>query len=127
MRRRAALLLTMCAAALGGTIMTSTANGATANGGIYAITPGWWGHCTYSGGVWGLATVNSLVGHSNAGDYGDDKAWIPVRLNTSQSVQIRVACKRYGFATGASISATIRPTRNGQSFFFGPDSSFWSN
>lgn len=108
-------------------LLAPPAHAAPANGGIYVVTPAWWGHCAYAGGVWGLATVNSYVGHSNSGDYGDDVAWLPVRLQTSQPIQIKVACRRYGFLTGASISATIRPTRNGQTFFFGPDSRFYSN
>jgi hypothetical protein len=115
------------AVALAANALAGTAAAATANGGIYVVTPAWWGHCANSGGVAGLATVNSYVGHSNPGDWGDDVAWMPVRLGTSQSVQIRVACKRFGFVTGASISASIRPTRHGQTFYFGPDSRFWSN
>jgi hypothetical protein len=107
-------------------VAAAPAHAVPANGGVYVITPAWWGHCPGTG-VAGLATVNSYVGHSQPGDYGDDVAWMPVRLNTTQSVQIKVACKRFGFVTGASISARITPRRNGQSFFFGPDSSFWSN
>lgn len=108
-------------------LAAAPAHAVTANGGIYVVTPAWWGHCANFGGVAGLATVNSYVGHSNAGDYGDDIAWVPVRLRTSQSIQVRVACKRYGFAAGASMSVTITPARHGQSFFIGPDSRYWSN
>lgn len=122
--KRVAIHSTLALALLG--VGATSAHAAAANGGIYVVTPTWWGNCT-STGVAGLATVNSYVGHSNPGDFGDDIAWMPVRLNTSQSVQIKVSCKRLGWAAGSNISATIRPTRNGQSFFFGADSSFWSN
>lgn len=122
--RRVALHSTVALTLLGAG--ATSAHAAAANGGIYVVTPTWWGNCSGLG-VAGLATVNSYVGHSNPGDFGDDIAWMPVRLNTSQSVQIKVACKRLGWAAGSNISATIRPTRSGQSFFFGADSSFWSN
>jgi hypothetical protein len=122
-----AVLHSILALALLGAVGATSAQAASANGGIYAVTPSWWGNCTNFGGVAGLATVNSYVGHSNPGDFGDDIAWVPVRLNTWQSIQIKVACKRFGWAVGSSISATILPTRNGQAFYFGADSNYWSN
>ncbi len=104
----------------------SPASAATANAGVYVVTPRWWGHCSApTDGVAGIATVNSYVGHSNRGDYGDDITWVPVRLNTNQSVQIKVICRRLGAAGGASMSINIRPTRHGQTYFVGPDSSYW--
>ncbi len=125
-RRAVGLGLAVAMLALTGTVGVTSAQAASANGGIYVVTPTWWGNCTQFG-VAGLATWNLYVNHSNPGDYGDDVAWMPVRLNTSQSVQIKVICKRTGVQGGSTISATIRPTRNGQTFFFGADSRYWSN
>jgi hypothetical protein len=126
---RAIAAATVLSIGVVGGAFVAPADAASANGGIYVVTPAWWGNCSSSlaGGVHGLATVNSYVGHSNGGDYGDDIAWMPVRLNTSQSVQIKVVCKRGGAAMGSNISATIRPTCNGQTFYFGANSAFASN
>lgn len=126
--KRAAAMVATALSLLGSLILAvPAAEAATANAGVYVVTPAWWGHCTYFGGVNGLATVNSYVGHSNRGDFGNDIAWVPVRLNTSQSVQIKTHCRRYGWAVGTSMSISIRPSRNGQTFFVGADSRYWSN
>lgn len=124
-RRCAAALIVATLALVSSVAAAAPASAAPANAGIYVVTPSWWGHCTNFGGVAGLATVNSYVGHSNAGDYGDDIAWVPVRLNTNQSIQIKTICRRFGAAAGTSMSITIRPTRTGQTFFVGADSKYW--
>jgi hypothetical protein len=105
---------------------TSPASAASANGGIYVVTPAWWGNCP-TFGVAGIAAVNSSVGFSNPGDYGDDVIWVPVSLNTWQSLQVKTICNRVGAAGGSSMYINIRPTRNKQTFFVGADSNYWAN
>jgi hypothetical protein len=92
----------------------------TSNAGIYAITPQWGGWCPKGTGVarYNKVTHVRYVNHTTGdqwGDSGDDIVWARVRLNQNNSITMAVQC-RWSMPQGTNF--TIRPTRNGQSFWF---------
>ena len=113
-RKQLASLL-LAAGAVTAPLALSAAPAAAANGGVYVVTPTWWGWCSGSS-VTGVYWFNQTTGGSG-GDTGDDIAWIPVNLNTSNELTLTVQCANPQ-RNGATYTF-IRPTRNGQTWFIG--------
>ncbi|MFJ1542251.1 hypothetical protein ACIODS_27305 [Micromonospora chalcea] len=101
----------LCAAFV---VPPAPANAAT-TGYVYLVTPKWWGWCPGSNNAitW-VGWVNSSI--SSGGDSGDDIVYAKVNLNVSQTVVMTVQCSR---STPQGASASIKPTRTGQTFFMG--------
>lgn len=122
MRRRfatAAVVLAISSAA----ILAVSASASASTGGVYLVTPTWWGWCPGSS-VTAVHYVNQTTG-ATGGDSGDDIAWASVNLNQTNYLTVWVTCR----ATWES-SATytnIRPTRSGQAWYIGADSNTWHN
>jgi hypothetical protein len=110
-----------CAAAT--VVAPAPASAATANAGVYAVAPssswcpGWLNKVTRV--QWSNFTTGGT-----GGDSGDDIVWMPVRTGITNSVNISVTCSRT-YPRGMNFS--IRPSRNGQTFWFYPSGYYGSN
>lgn len=122
MRRRLATAALVLAITASGALALS-AGGSAASGGVYVITPTWWGWCPGSS-VTAVYYFNQTNGASG-GDAGDDVIWVPVNLYQTNFLTVIVKCR----ATWESSSTytNIYPTRTGQSWFIGAGGGTWHN
>ena len=108
-------------------VLASPASAAPANSGIYGVAPKWGGYCPDAGRLKNYATrvfYNNHTTGNNGGDAGDDIVWIPVRNGENNSVTVSVTCK---WSTPIGMNFTIRPARNGQTFWFSLTGEYWKN
>jgi hypothetical protein len=89
---------------------------ATANSGVYAVMPTWWGWCPGWGNYATYAYYINFTTGTQYGDWGDDIVWMRVANNQWNSLQVGVQC-RWSPPQGWNFS--IFPTRYGQTFWFG--------
>lgn len=104
-------------------IAPSPAHAISANAGVYAVAPsaswcpGWYNKITW------VQWANHTTG-GTAGNGGDDIVWMPVRTGYTNSVTISVQCSR---STPRGMNFSIRPSRNGQTFWVYPAGNYGSN
>jgi hypothetical protein len=122
-RHRFATWLAILAAVCAFGAVTASASSAGSNGGVYLVTPHSWGWCPTSS-VKAVYFFNTTTGASG-GDIGDDIAWVPVALNTSNELTITVGCTKPQENSGTYVF--IRPTRSGQAWYVGPGAGTWHN
>lgn len=103
----------------------------TADTGVYAITPQWWGWCPKGGGGlarWNKVTSVSYNNHTTGDnvirDRGDDIVWMRVKKGRTNSVTVSVTCR---FSHPQGMNYSIKPTKERQAWFFGFPSGTWSN
>ena len=106
------------ATGLTATVGLATPASAAGNGGVYLITPKSWGWCPnivkQNNFPYNVAQENYTT-HDSSADSGDDIIWSRVNLNQNNNIDVQVGCiLEYG---SHGVSITIRPTRNGQSWF----------
>jgi hypothetical protein len=102
----------------------SLAGAASASaGGVYVITPHWWGWCP-SSGVHAVYYFNQTNG-ATGGDAGDDIVWVPVYLNQTNFLTVTVQCNAAWESSGTYTN--IRPTRTGQAWYIGSGGGTWHN
>jgi hypothetical protein len=97
------------------------------NGGVYIVTPKWWGWCPdvrVKNYVTVVSLTNATYGSSSS-DVGDDIGWIGVRLGYKNTIHVNVGCS-LGHGSGG-VTVTITPTRNGQAWFVGSTGGAWGN
>ena len=123
MRTRLTTLAVVIAMSLAGALALAADGASASNGGVYVVTPTWWGWCPGSS-VTAVYWWNDTTGASG-GDAGDDIVWVSVNMNQPNTLTLAVKCR----ATWESAPAytTIRPTRTGQAWFVGADSNNWHN
>lgn len=97
------------------------ASAATANGNAYLVVNNW--RCVGGGKVTGIWLDNSAVSYTRAlGDWGDNIVYLPVRLNTTNTLNGRAYCDRPWYkGPDYYINITwwqIRPTANKQTFWY---------
>jgi hypothetical protein len=115
-RRLLVMLAVGIAAAAVAFSSAQNASAASANSGVYAVAPQWWGWCLGWGNyVTYVHYINFTTGQQY-GDWGDDIVWMPVANGQWNSVQIAVQC-RWSMPQGWNYS--ILPTRYGQTWWFG--------
>ncbi|WBC03315.1 hypothetical protein [Micromonospora sp. WMMA1976] len=89
---------------------------------MYLVTPRWWGWCPGNGNY--VTGVNYAVSNvSSGGDSGDDIVYAKVNLNQAQDVVMGVQCAKN---TPQGSSASITPTRSGQTFYMGFPTGSWT-
>jgi hypothetical protein len=116
----AAVALAAAIVALG----TATAQAAPyAN--VFVSYPTWLGNCPAGGSVSGIYAANGALWSTPAsGDWGDDLIYPRVNLNAGNQISAQPYCSRPwyrgGDYWGPAVSANIRPTRSGQTFWIGP-------
>lgn len=102
---------------------------AASYGNAYVSFPTWLGNCPGGGSVTGIYGANSNIWSTPAGgDWGDDLIYPRVAMFLGapyNQISAQVFCSRPwyqggGGYWGAAVSAGIRPTRNGQTFWIGP-------
>ncbi|HLX32591.1 MAG TPA: hypothetical protein VKR79_07470 [Gaiellaceae bacterium] len=103
--------------------LAGSANASAASGGVYVVTPTWWGWCPGST-VTAVYYINQSTGASG-GDAGDDIVWVPVHLNTANELTVTVKC-RAAWESSATYTF-IRPTRTDQAWFIGAGGETWHN
>lgn len=120
MSKRAALvvLVAMIASAV---VLALSASASASNGGVYMVTPTWWGWCPGSS----VFHVDWWTSGTNGGDSGDDIVWVPVNLHQWNNVTLTVWCR--GWALSGTQNVDIYPTRNGQAWFVGAGGGTWHN
>lgn len=127
-RRSGAVLALTAAAAVAPLATPVPASAATANAGVYIVAPKWWGWCPNVSGVTNRVTfmsqVNQTTGNMSS-DAGDDVIWSRVALNTYNTIDVQVGCI-YGIGSSGT-RVTIRPTRNGQTFWVSPTGASYGN
>lgn len=122
-RRLSSVLAAFFVAALMSVISALPASAISANANVYAVAPsgnwcpGWLNKVTW------VQWANNTTG-GTAGDGGDDVVWMPVRTGYTNNVVISVKCK---YNTPLGMSYNIRPSRNGQTFWFYPNGTYGSN
>jgi hypothetical protein len=122
-RRLMGTLAVLLTCALMSVINATPAAAISANANVYAVAPsanwcpGWLNKVTW------VQWANHTTG-GTSGDGGDDVVWMPVRTGYSNSVTISVRCK---YSTPIGMNFTIRPSRNGQTFWFYPNGGYGSN
>lgn len=119
--RNLKMLIAVLAVGLGSFMATPPADAAT--GYVYLVVPKWWGWCPGSSNyaTW-VGYVNSNV--SSGGDSGDDIVYARVNLNQPNTITMAVHCRR---TLPQGSQATIRPTRNNQTFWMGYPSGAYGN
>ena len=89
-------------------------------GWIYISAPTWLGNCE-GGDAGHLIYMTAVVGDTwHGGDAGNDLLYVKVKLNENQQVSYSGFCSRARIPE-PGVSVTIRPTRNNQTFFLGPE------
>lgn len=131
MRKRLGVLV-MVALLSVSALVASTAQATSARArtvvGVYISAPTWLGNCANSklGGsvksLWVQVTAPSVgYGAYSYADYGDDIVWAKVVLNVDNTIVAQPKCYGWwGSRPGAPSMNTIRPTRNGQTWWVGP-------
>lgn len=108
--------------------LAAPASAASANGGVYVIAPKWWGWCPniarQNNYPYYMSQSNFTTGNSSS-DAGDDIIWSRVALNQNNTISVAVGCI-LGYGSGGT-TITIRPTRNGQSWFISLSGATWHN
>ncbi|MFG3619913.1 hypothetical protein [Nocardia sp. NPDC047654] len=110
--------VTLLAATLFGSLLLAPApaHAAPPNAGIYGIVPNWGGwECVGKFNKVAFVTYHNHSTGKNGGDAGDDIVWIPVTLNRDNHITMSIRCS---FGTHLAQNFVIKPTRNGQSFWF---------
>lgn len=92
---------------------------------IYVSLPTWLGNCPGGGSVTGIwAASGDLWSTPANGDWGDDLIYPKVNLYADNQISAQPFCSRAwydgGSYLGPAVSATIYPTRRGQTFWIGP-------
>ncbi len=100
---------------------------ASSIGNVYVSYPTWLGNCPGGGSVTGIyAASGNLWSTPATGDLGDDLIYPKVYLYANNQISAQVFCSRAwyngGNYWGPAVSATIYPTRTGQTFWVGPTS-----
>src|SRR6266545_7276577 len=92
---------------------------------VYVSFPTWLANCPWGGSVTGIYAANGNIWSTPAsGDWGDDLIYPKVDLYANNQISAQVFCSRSwwqgGSYWGPTVSATIYPTRGGQTFWVGP-------
>jgi hypothetical protein len=92
---------------------------------VYVSLPTWLGNCPGGGSVTGIWAANGdLWSTPAAGDWGDDLVYPKVNLYASNQISAQPFCNRPWYKGGSyygpAVTATIYPTRQGQTFWIGP-------
>lgn len=128
MFKKALVTLALVPALLAGVTSMGATPAFAANGGVYIVTPKWWGWCPnirgYQNRVVVVSITNTTTGYSQT-DSGDDVGWTNVDLHSNNSVHVNVGCSLGIGSTGTVV--TIRPTRNGQTFWTSPSGASYGN
>jgi hypothetical protein len=123
LRRAVVAALAVATAGVGALALTASAAQAYPYSNVYVSFPTWLGNCPGGGSVTGIFGANGNI-WSTAGDWGDDLIYPRVNLNANNAVSAKVFCSRPlwrgGNYWGPAVSANIRPTRGGQTFWIGP-------
>ncbi len=118
-RRVSRLAALSAAATLTATVgLAAPVSAAAAKGGVYIVAPKWWEWCPniarQNNQPRHMSQSNFTTGNSSS-DSGDDIIWSRVALNQNNRIAVQVGCTLGHGSTGTQI--TIRPTRNGQTWF----------
>lgn len=103
--------------------LTASPAQAAVQGNVYVAFPKWLGNCPNGGSVTAILADNSGVWSTTRWDTGDDLIYPRVNMNTDNRISYTVFCKTTWYGAGyyqPGYSVTIRPTRNGQTFWVGP-------
>lgn len=105
-------------------VLPTSAHAWTASN-VYVSYPTWLGNCPGGGNVIGIYSASGNLWSTPAtGDWGDDLIYPRVYLYTSNTISAQVFCSRPwwkgGNYWGPAVSASITPTRGGQTFWLGP-------
>jgi hypothetical protein len=122
-RRRVWALLSVLGAIAVVAALAATSRASAGSGGVYVVTPTWWGWCPGSS-VTAVYYFNQTNGASG-GDSGDDIVWAPVILNQSNALTVIVKCR--ATSESSSTYTFIRPTRTGQAWYIGANGGTWHN
>lgn len=92
---------------------------------VYISYPTWYGNCPGGGSVTGIYAASGILwSTSPGGDWGDDLIYPKVDLYTYNTISAKLYCRRPWYRGGGywgpAVSATIYPTRGGQTFWVGP-------
>jgi hypothetical protein len=92
---------------------------------VYVSFPTWLANCPAGGSVTGIFAANGDLWSTPAGgDWGDDLVYPKVNLNANNQISGQGYCNRPWYKGGSywgpAVSATIYPTRGGQTFWIGP-------
>lgn len=116
------VIATVMTAVLPAAAPAAPARSSAAVGYVYLVTPKWWGWCPYSSITY-VGWFNAGV--SQGGDGGNDIVYAKVLLKQDNRITMQVSCSR-SMPMG-NVVTTIRPNRNGQTFWFGYPAGVWSN
>lgn len=115
-RRVFASIAIVLASAAGGLALNASPAHAI-YGQVYIVTPKWWGWCPGTGNyVTQVVAHNITTGDRAASLPGKDVAFLRIDFERSNKVVVAVSCK---WNTPLGATATIRPVRHKQTFYFG--------
>jgi hypothetical protein len=123
---RRALVATIASCAIIASVAAASSQASYGN--VYVSFPTWLGNCPGGGNVVGIYAANSYIWSTPAtGDWGDDLIYPGVVMFAGapyNQISAQNICSRPWYRGGnyrsTPVSASIYPTRNGQTFWVGP-------